>query len=687
MGNNCYLRSNFTIDRMKYLLLTLLLISRFSTHAQQLPLTTVTDMARSLTDQQVLTATGRDELIRFAGGQPLKLYEGLDTVALQGITQSVFVADAGLIDRMPGQTRIPPALLDSLAHIDHYPWSGHTEQFAEEQFLQQQFPSRRDLFNFLLLATDFYRFNYTNDLSYNNTLAVLASRIGGWFGPAMIPLFKDTAVEFSVNDQTDTPEAQQERVKTFAPYLNWVAIFQQAGFLPASDHAIQQYYSNGKNIYATTHHSSFLQELGKYITYLDKYPYLREQQLHRLDSLQQTGLIDNTQKIQIITRYKPFTLLSSDDILSCCNHAVPLYTATDIKPYDFIPQNEYGLIPPASIQAVFKTVTDKISRKILSLTATDIRIHKQKPGNNGLYPYQEQLALSRSAKLLSATLLLNNQLYKETIDEKEFESWIRPENFQFLNHYLEDQHDNRRFYFITPNRFTRYEPQPDTVFLALLTEQQATLLQSPYLFDRIEGCYNGSPGDYDYAVYPGDYFQLSSRLSKTQIDSFVAICQQHQVLPAGNTALLQATIREQNPAGYREALSCSPACFDSEDNLYSLLTGTQRALQQMLPRNKLFFAQLPEKRNGTQQPSSGFMFNKQIYRVPASDEAADFPGEIVMKTINKALSDHGLPYLLYQVSDNSEAFNGHSYVLIKPAAAQALRSLSADIFPVTGSSR
>ncbi|SJZ42570.1 hypothetical protein SAMN04488128_101154 [Chitinophaga eiseniae] len=634
---------------MRYLLFVLLFVSRITANAQQLPFSTVDDMARKLRQLEVLTPAGQEELVRFAQGLPLRLYQGLDK--MQVPKQAVFVAEADFLDILPGQTHIPPAILDSLAAIRQYPWSGHDNEFAEARFLSGQFPSRHDLFNFLLHSADYYRFNYDSS-------DTLTNRLLSWFGPAMAPYLTDSTLELAVSDQTDTPEAQQERVAVYAPYLRWVDLFRQAGFLPETDSVINAYYHNGKNIYGSVSHTNALQELGRYITYLDKYPYLKQQQLLRLDTLQQSGLIDGTEKQQIITRYKPCTLLSSDDILSACKTAVPLYTATDILPYDLVPQHTYGQIPVAAIRVLYQRVTDKISRQLFPLTATDIRVQKATPDADGLYPYQEQLALSRSAKILSATLRLNGRLYRETIDEKEFESWIRPENFQFLNHYLEDRHDPRRFYFITPNRFTRYEPlQPDTVYLALLTRQQAGLLQSPYLFGRIEGCYNGSPGDYDYAVYPYQYFDTASRLTKVQIDSLVTLCRSQGIFLQQDTALLQASIREHNPVFYQDALSFSPACFSSAAALPGLLPRTQDALRQLRTRQVLL-------------------------AVPETMENAD-----ACSVINEALGKQGVPFRLYQLANGEDSYGDQRYILLKPAAAAALKTFSPGIFAGADSGR
>ncbi|QJB40242.1 hypothetical protein HF324_21220 [Chitinophaga oryzae] len=634
---------------MRYLLFVLLFVSQITTSAQQLPPSTVADMARKLGQLEILTPAGQEELVRFAEGQPLQLYQGLDKTQVP--TQAVFVAGADFLDILPGQTRIPPAMLDSLAAIRQYPWSGHDKEFAEARFLSAQFPGRHDLFDFLVYSADYFRSNYDSS-------DTVTTRLRNWFGPAMAPYLEDSTVELAVNDQTDTPAAQQERVAIYAPYLRWADLFRQAGFLPETDSVINVYYHNGKNIYGSVSHTNALRDLGKYITYLDKYPYLKQQQLLLLDTLQQAGLIDDAGKQQVIARYKPYTLLSSDDILSACKTAVPLYTATDIQPYDLIPQHTYGQIPVAAIRALYQRVTDKVSRQLFPLTATDIRVQKAAPGANGLYPYQEELSLGRSAKILSATLQLNGRLYRETIDEKEFESWIRPENLQFLNHYLEDQHDLRRFYYITPNRFTGYEPlQPDTVYLALLNQRQAELLQSPYLFDRIEGCYNGSPGDYDYAVYPHQYFDTTSRLNKVQIDAFVALCQKHSLFPQQDTALLQASIREQNPVAYEDALTFSPACFNSAADLQSLVSRTETALRELHTRQ----------------------FRLTVTNPPEKADA--------LSVVNGALGKQGSPFRLYQLAYREDLYRYQRYILLKPAAAAALKKLSPGIFAGADSGR
>lgn len=634
---------------MRYLLFVLLFVSRITANAQQLPLSTVADMARKLGQLEILTPAGQEELLRFAGGQPLQLYQGLDKTQIP--TQAVFVLGADFLDILPGQTRISPAVLDSLAAIGQYPWSGHDNEFAEARFLSGQFPSRHDLFDFLIYSADYYRSNYDSS-------DIVTTRLQNWFGPAMAPYLEDSTIELAVNDQTDTPAAQQERVATYAPYLRWAKLFRQAGFLPENDSVIDVYYHNGKNIYGSLSHTNALRDLGKYITYLDKYPYLKQQQLLRLDTLQQAGLINEAGKQQIIARYKPGTLLSSDDILSASPTAVPLYTATDIQPYDLVPQHAYGQIPVAAIRALYQKVTDKISRQLFPLTVTDIRVQKAQPDADGLYPYQAELALSRSAKILSATLQLNGRLYRETIDEKEFESWIRPENLQFLNHYLEDQHDLRRFYFITPNRFTGYEPlQPDTVYLALLNQQQAELLQSPYLFDRIEGCYNGSPGDYDYAVYPYQYFDTTSRLTRPQIDSLVTLCRSQGIFPQQDTTLLQASIREQNPIAYEDALTFSPACFSSAAEPQSLVPRTQAVLQRLRTRQ---------------------------FRLTVPEEIENANARAV---INGVLGKQGSPFRLYQLAYREDLYRYQRYILLKPAAAAALKKLSPGIFAGAGSGR
>ncbi|HVI48939.1 MAG TPA: hypothetical protein VM802_28995 [Chitinophaga sp.] len=665
---------------MRYILLLIAIVSHFVSNAQQLPISSVSQIAQSLTDQQLLTPYGRDELIRFAQGEPLRAYENLDTAKLSGCKISVMIAES-LVDMLPGYTNPSRQLLDALTAADRYPPDEYIEKLAEERFLQEQFPCTRDLFSFIAHIAFFYNANRGSDLSYDSSKALLVKRFGNYFGKAMIPYLQDSTIEFHVDPFTDTREQQQERVNTCRPYLQWLYAFQKSGLLPSLDQAITAYYSNGENIYGSISYTDMVRLAGLRIAYLDKYPYYKEQQLRMLDSLQDAGLIDAAGKAQIIARFTPNTLLASTDIFPYCSTAVPLCYETDIKPFDLIPREDYGQIDTSSLRSFYQLVMTKVSHALLPITVTDIRTHKLQPGTDGQYPYQRELALGSSAKLLSVTLKINDRMYKEVIDEKEFESWIRPENLQFLNHFLEDRHDNRRFFLIPSRIFTGLEKQQaDTVYLAMLTEKQWLLLQTPYLFERVEGCYNGSPGDYDNAVYPGDYYTVQSRLNREQIDSFLTLCRQQRIIQARDTAFQLAGIREQNPVLYQDVLKSTPFFFTSDKQANNMLANVQQTLRACIPGNKMSFKEISSAVDKGRMVWT-FTFNNKPYRFVAGDERVMFDEGTLTDAINRALTENGLPYRVYALQSSYEStLDGERYLLLKPAAANALKEKYGKIF-------
>ncbi|NSL90182.1 hypothetical protein ECE50_025330 [Chitinophaga sp. Mgbs1] len=664
---------------MKYCLSVLLFIIYIPIRAQQLTPAAIEKAAASLEAQQVLTAAGKAELLRFARQEPLKIYEGIPEAALQQITQNVFIADADMIAQVPGRSRIPKALLDSLSTLDKYPWAGHGSEFAEEYYLYDQFPSRYALVNFIVSMAQYYAGEHTQDLSYDNNRSLLVKRLGTLFGPAMLPVFQDSTLSFDVSPDDDTPAAQRARVQAFRPYLQWLYVFRQAGLVHVEDSLPERYYSDGSHIISGVTHLRFLQELTGRISFLDKYPYIKQQQLKVLDTLQLTGVINESARTRIISGMKPYALLGAEDIFPYCATAVPIYMATDIRPYDYIPRNDYGRIPDTSLKGFTERIVGRVSRKVLPLQLTDLQVHQQRPAANGLYAYQEQLALSRSAKITSLTMRLNNRLYKETIDEKEFESWIRPENFQFLNHYMEDTGDDRRFFLVSGNAMLRYGTEPDTVYLALLNSVQADALVSRYLFPRLAGCYNGSPGDYDYAVYPMEYFSMEERLSRREIDTILARCRTYNIIP-GDTVYLPAVVREQNPRNVNDVLAFAGGYFSSRFHFNDLIAQTQKALQRVHPAGKTAFRVITED----DMNDTGiweYTFNGKPYRITATGEEELFRNDLLVSSINAALNANGTGYTLIPLPDRQDALSTATYgegvyILAPREAEQMIRFLA-----------
>ncbi|WP_143307659.1 hypothetical protein [Chitinophaga vietnamensis] len=589
---------------MKYrCLLLLLLVIPFCSVAQQLSLPAVKQLAQSLTDQQLLTPFGRDELIRFAQQQPLLAYK--DVHDLDELRQPIYVAESAFIHLLPGDTRITRALLDSVSRQVRF----DDDALQEEYFLADRFPVKRDLYNFVRYIGDYYA----------SANPLLIKRFGEYFGKAAF----DSSGQFRPGA---IPQA-----------------FIQAGILPADDPFKERDNAS---------------ELGKRLDWLDKYPYAQQRQMALLDSLRATGLFTDSARQLMTTRYQPFTLLTVNDIFGNCGYAVPLYYATDIEPYAGLPENAYGVIDTNALHSVMQRVTSRIHQHIVPMEITAWSAHKVPPSSDGQYPYEEELALRRSAKLQFAELTIGGHLYKEVIDEKEFETWIRPENFQFLNHVMEDRKDPRRFFFIEQERYTGLEPAPIVLFVALLTERQAALLQSKYLFKRIEGCYNGSPGDYQNCVYPGDYFYPERRLSAAQIHALVTWCAERQLLNTANKALLphlEAAIREENPQDMTGVLRFSPAFINTEPRLSSMISSVQWALSNAYPQNK--------KR---------FIFNSKSY------PQADIDMNKLQAAINKALVAAGFNCQLVRLIDSNPLYRqddsgAFQYMLLKPAVAKELK--------------
>lgn len=645
-------------------LLIICLLLHFAAVAQKLSPAQIEQIAQSLVQQQVLSPAGKEELLRFAGNKPLKAYQQLPRNAVLP-THSIYIAETDYLDFAPGQERPTQQLLDSLSGISTYPWKQSSDQLKEEYFLLQQFPTRSHLYHFINNIAAFYK-NASLEAPYDANRTKLIQTFRTYFGRAMQPLWKDTTIEFNVSLHNDTPQQQTERLQNSKPFVSWIQLLQTTGLLPDSDSLLVNYYRNPANLYGSLSHSSMLTELGKYITFLDKYPYYQRQQIALLDSLQQSGLLDANAKANILTRYRPYHLLSAADIFPSCKVAIPLYYQTDIKPYEHIPENEYGRVPPKAIETVMRTVLKRLSAILPVNDTIDIHVHKQSPGSNGTYPYQELLALSRSAKLLDVSLTIDHRRYKEVIDEKEFETWIRPENFQFLNHYLEDKEDNRRCFFITPNRFTNFDAwQPDTTYIVLLTEKQADILQNRYLFARnsINGCYNGSPGDYDNAVYPGEYFRPEERLNYKQINTFVDSSIQYKIIPhipATQRSEYIAALREQNPHHYIELLVNTPAFFSSEDNWRQWIAQLANTLYVIQPDKQLSFGEIytPEDYNpddpkaiSAHKNAFGFILNGKDYTIPDTEGRELFTDDTLYITVNKALQEVGITTRLFRLPD------------------------------------
>jgi hypothetical protein len=660
---------------MKKGCLSVLLLGSFIvTHAQKLTIVQVREMGRSLVQQQLLSENGAQELVRYAEEMPLELYKGIGQERLTSLDNSIYVLEE-YMDLMPGQELLSLQTLDSLATSDKGPWQQKIALIREERFLRENFPTRSQLLHFIYNGILFYSQNYQQEyLRQDTTGGLLLKRYDAFFGPAIQPFLTDSTISFTVSYDMDTPADQQLRVAQAKPYTKWLGVFRQAGLFTDSDSILKRWYSDGHHIISDISNRNMLDEICKRATYVDKMPYYQKQQEVLLDQLVQTGLLDNAGLVVIHRSTPPYR---TEEILNACKRKILLASKTDIAPYDYVARNEYGKIDSAAISGLYYRVLDKITAHIVPVIKREIKVYKNKPDNQGLYAFQKDLSQQRSAKISYAYINLDGHLYKEVIDEKEFESWIRPENFQFLNEWQEDKGDSARFYFVKHRIFTGYEQQPvDTVFIALLTEKEASLLENKYFFSELDGCYNGSPGDYDNSVYPSEYYD-SSRMSDAAIRIFISKCVQTEMISyknAASEAPFIASLRERNPRSGLDLLYGLPAFINVDNDPSMLINAVADAAKKVLPGKKLLFSAL-----SVTEELLSFKLNNKLYNIRFMNESDLYEKEDLLHLINKALQENGVGHHVYRLKDKDGIFGSgesdHNYMLLDKAQAAVVKEL------------
>ena len=675
-----YLMNHKTPSRIAILFFFFMLLQQVG-FAQRLSTDELGRIAQSLTHQQLLSQKGKEELLRFAEKKPLEVYKGFSKAFLDEANCSVyFMKD--YTDILPGRGVFPISYFDSLLTTKH-----DLEKecaIKEERFLAGHFPTRSDVFNFLYTAAGFYR----DERSGTDSTKILADRFGAYFGPAMEPLYRDSTIEFSVSYFDDTKALQEERVKQVKPYLGWLAVFKKAGLLDTADTRMDGRFNNGKEIFSSVSHRQMMGDIRALIIYHDKFPYYRQQQFSLIDSLTASGFIDKAVAMKLTENYKKDSLLNINDLALQTKNYLRLDYETEIRPFDYITRNYFGLIPEDKIKGLYELVLKKASL-LLNFKYSNLEVHalKDQAAEEMNYPANRQFYLY---------VKINDILYKEMIKERDLESWILPQNFQFLNHYLEDQGDQRRLYFTKHSLFTGYESQEqESIMMTLLNEKEEAFARNVYMATKIEDCYNGSPGDYSYAVW--ERYDLRQRLTRGQIAETVDLFLATQLIKNANQKTqLIAALREKNPVSVSNILLELPPAFNSgssgQQTVEAFLGDVNAKIQELQNTKKDFLdgyvQQWVSAKGKPEEDMSVFSFrcNQKKYEFKVASEDQAFRNNLLIGLINKALLEAHIPYAVYFLPEDVSFFRqdlyGKNYVLLSAKQAEAISKKQVNIFKV-----
>lgn len=661
-------------------ILFLLVLLHHVGFAQRLSADELNRIAQSLSDQQLLTQKGKAELLRFAEKKPLEVYKGFNKAFLDQAHCSVYFMKE-YTDILPGRGIFPLSYFDSLLNLK--PDYEKEDAIKEERFLAGHFPTRTDVFNFLYTAAGFYR----DGRSGVDSTKILADRFGAYFGPAMEPLYRDSTIEFSVSFDRDTKVLEDERVRQAKPYLRWLTIFKKAGLLDTADTRMEGRFNNGRKIISWVSHRQMMDDIRSRIIYHDKFPYYKQQQLALLDSLTASGFIAKAAATKLVENYKRDTLLNINDLALQTKNYLSLDYETELKPLDYLTREYYGQIPTDKIKRLYELVLQKASL-LLNFKYSDLEVHtlKDQAADQMQYPDNRQFYVY---------VKINDILYKEMIKERELESWILPQNFQFLNHYLEDQKDPRRLFFTQHGLFTGYESQePQSIVMTLLNEKEEAFARNVYMASKIKACYNGTPGDYSYTAW--ERYDLTQRLNRSQITEAVDFfLSSRLVKTTANKMQLIAAFREKNPVTISNILLELPNAFTSGagETVGGFLADVNariKVLQQTDEDLLTDYAWEHKNPSVAAKPDAqetivfSFSCNQKKYEFNAETEGQAWEDNLLINTINKALLEAHIPYAVYFLPEESSFFRqdlqGKNYVLLSPEQAEAMRNKYQNLF-------
>ena len=630
----------------------------------KLSIVEVNAIANALEQQKFLTAFGKEELIRYATNKPLLIYDKYNEAQLDSVNCNQYILEE-VLDILPGRENKNKKYLSLLEETKN---DKKILLSNEQKFLNTNFPTRTHLFDFLFTSINFHLYEGHQD--YENTTTTLAKSFGNYFEPNINKDFLVPNVEFSVSYDKDTKILQDQRVKAAKPYLKWIPIFKTAGLISQDEFRIENRYANGENIISSVDNYSIVKEIKEIIHHLDLYPFYKQKQIEILDKLVTTKFLTSERKEELIATYKKNELLDVEKIVASTNHYFSLNRKLEIAKYSLMTWNNYGEMQPSAIQKVYEMVLQKAS-KLLNFTYSDLEVQ-----NINTKKYKQLIALPNNRQFF-VLVKINNILYKESIKEVEGLDWIRASNFQFLNHFLEDQNDNRRFFVTTNERVTGYEPQEsENIYFTLLKQNEETIFRDKYAFTDLEDCYAGEAGAYEYQVgydFYADNNDQTRRLTKNTVVDFFKICKELKVSKVFNQDInyVYAFYRELNPASINNLFCLLPEIFeiDKFKTINDFLDQVEIQLQEIQPQKLNYFTDVSQeykldKSKNEERLFVDFKFKNIEYHFSVNNEDEIWSSNVLLDTVNKALANANLSQAIYLFKNQNEYSSATSAVLL-----------------------
>lgn len=637
----------------------------------------VRKIAASLVNQKILTPFGAEELIRYAAKKPLQVYENCTAQSLSEIDYSYYFLN-NYFDILPGRENLNQSYLDSLLQTEKYKYNDR-EVVLEESFLLQHFPTKHHLMSFIYHAALFCKYN-KRDIYYDKTEEKVVKKMSTYFGSSMSSFFKDKDIEFSVSSDNDTKAKQDRRVLLAKPFLKWVPAFKAAGLLAQNEMRIENKYADGVNIFTTINHHEIITEISKLITYNDKYPFYKNNQLALLDSFVTTGLISKEQKSKLISLYKENNLLTINDVIKQSGKYI---LAAPAQPANANRWSSYNEFDTEIIKQKYAHII-KEAAKLLHFQYADLSVMKEAVNEE-----TELLMMpGGTSSDIDMYVTINGRLYKEVIQNLESHHWLSGINFQFLNHFLEDEKIEKRFYFVKPAMFTGYENEHKNDFIiALLSEKEAEWAANKYMASNLDACYNGSPGNYSYSVTYG-YHDTAIRLTRANIIDAANLFIQEGVIKNMSTDQRNkwaADMREKNPETIANVLFELPNTFNCDPNptigFFIETVNNSLLYDDINPENFIMNSFIKYQQTNKQFPATeemiiGFSLNNKIYESAVESERDAWDSLALPRLINKAFQDQGMPYkiLLLNASSLSLPQNvyGKCFIMLTSKQAEVL---------------
>ncbi|WP_309608991.1 hypothetical protein [Flavobacterium sp.] len=670
---------DFSKMKNKIIFLLLFLITTFTiaqnnseNNAVKLSIIDVNAIANSLVQQKMLTIFGKEELIRYATNQPLLIYKNYNQKQLDSINCSQYIIEE-YFDILPGRENQNKKYLGLMQ--DQGKNDDKILLCEERKFLNNNFPTRTHLIDFLFTSISFHLDDGHQD--YESRTTKLAKSFGNYFEPNINKDFLISAIEFSVSYDKDTKILQEERVKVAKPFLKWISIFKTAGLLKKDDFRIENRYANGENIISSIDNHVVVKEVKELIYHQDLFPFFKQKQIEVLDKLVETKFLNNEKKELIVSNYKENELLDIENIVAGTNRSFSLNRKLEIAKFSLMTWNNYGAMEPSSIKKVYELVLQKAS-KLLNFTYSNLEVHRITTKD-----YKQLIVLPNNRQYF-VLVKINNVLYKESIKEVEGHDWIRASNFQFLNHYLEDQNDDRRFFVSTRKRVTGYEPQEsENIYFTLLKQNEETILRNKYAFCDLNVCYAGEPGDYNYDVSYEFYADDNNpylRLNRNSILEFLKLGKELKLSKIFNHDInyVYAFFRELNPGTINSLFDFLPETFqiDKNQTANDFLDQLETQLQEVKPQKPKYFTNVLQeykldKSKNEEKLFISFKFKNIKYEFSVNNEDEVWSSNILLNTVNKAFAKALLGKSVY-LFENQNQFSSAVNAVILNANQKAM---------------